>query len=65
MDPDATLRLIRVMAEPVENGRRGYDRHEAIEELEHLAELVRALDRWLSRGGCLPKEWQGKGAVGR
>lgn len=57
MDPDATLRLIRVIAAPVLDGRRDYDKHEAIEELERLSELCRALDGWLSRGGCLPKEW--------
>ena len=45
MDPNATLRAIRV--------------HLAAEEPEpgSLAELVEALDEWITRGGFLPSDW--------
>ena len=52
MDPDATLKEIRELLEiwKVEAFHA--------EEVERLAELVEALDEWLSKGGFLPKAWR-------
>jgi hypothetical protein len=53
MDPNATLREIReLLADPVpaDSGLWG-------SRLERLAELVEALDGWLSKGGFLPDGW--------
>lgn len=46
MDPNATLAAIREIT--------GRDEHADPE----LAELVDALDQWLSKGGFLPAAWQ-------
>lgn len=48
MDPDATLRELRELA-----ARSAFDADDAI----RFAQLVEALDGWLSRGGFLPKAW--------
>lgn len=54
MDPNAALTEIRDKANEVLND--GYwDADTAIA----LAELVRALDEWLSKGGFLPESWAG------
>ena len=49
MDPNATLARIRELTDP--GTVIGHD------EGAELAELVEALDRWLTRGGPLPEAW--------
>ena len=55
MDPNATLEQLRQLAVQVLNP----DREDALvdEAAEEMAELVRALDDWISRGGFLPAAW--------
>ena len=70
MDPDANLRAQRVICRALVrcDDRRdpitGALRHEDVEEYQrdasNLAELVQALDLWLSKGGSLPRPWQPK-----
>lgn len=50
MDPNATLAQIRHM---VKEGS-------FCEDFAEIAELIEALDEWLSKGGYLPAEWQGR-----
>jgi hypothetical protein len=66
MDPNETLRQIRMHVAAIQAVRDGADEHgdntddEVItlcESGEALAELVDALDEWLSRGGFLPAAW--------
>ena len=52
MDIDACLSDIRHLVALVLES--DCDSDEAIE----LAELVSGLDDWMSRGGCMPKEWE-------
>lgn len=52
MDPNETLRRIRSLVLQIEKDESGMA-HGA----EELAELVRALDHWMSRGGFAPYEW--------
>lgn len=52
MDPNETLRLIRIMA--------SFCHDSDDEHARSLAELVDSLDGWLSRGGFLPKAWEHK-----
>ena len=54
MDPNANLAEQRQIA-----GRFERDESEP-DDGERLAELVDALDDWLSRGGFLPTQWQRK-----
>jgi hypothetical protein len=58
MDPDAALNELRELA-----GRlRDPGPEQVLDDLEdvgRMAELVEALDGWLSRGGFLPAAWQG------
>ena len=49
MDPNATLELIRDAVQRVQADDGG--------ELE-LADLVKNLDEWITRGGVLPDDWQ-------
>lgn len=52
MDPDATLRRVREIIANME----AHDT--TTEELCELAQLVDALDQWLSGGGFLPVNWR-------
>jgi hypothetical protein len=52
MDPDATLKEARELAQDILDG--GADTAEA----ERLAELFQALDEWLSGSGYLPEDWR-------
>lgn len=53
MDPDACLNAIRrVVARIVNDGAVC-----ATADTERLAELVDALDEWITRGGFLPSAW--------
>lgn len=50
MDPNATLAEIRTLTALQESG--------APIDTDRLAELITALDAWLSGGGFLPTPWQ-------
>ena len=54
MDPNATLAQIR---EALTTYRANLYSKAGREALQDLAELVEALDGWLSGGGFLPNEW--------
>lgn len=51
MDPNATLAEIRLIIARICEGAP------FVEDERRLAELVEALDGWISRGGFLPAEW--------
>lgn len=51
MDPNETLRIIRAQVGMILDENDG-------NSPEALAEAVRDLDGWLSKGGFLPSEWQ-------
>lgn len=50
MDPNTTLRAIRVIVDRVLTA-------DADAQLWELAELISALDDWIARGGQLPRPW--------
>ena len=50
MDVNATLARIRELTASTDPDHLG--------DLVELAELVRALDEWISKGGFLPDAWQ-------
>ena len=50
MDPNACLKAIRELIAEVSTGSEI--------DAERLAELVDALDTWISRGGFLPAAWR-------
>lgn len=54
MDPNANLDQMRRLAEYILGVSNGMTKVAA----ENLAELVQALDGWLSHGGFLPEEWK-------
>lgn len=53
MDPNKTLAAIREIL---------YEESEATQEedLQNLCDLMESLDEWLSNGGFLPADWQGR-----
>lgn len=51
MDPNATLEEIRWALDFVDN-------NPVSEEFQELADSVRSLDEWLSKGGFLPQDWR-------
>lgn len=55
MDPNCVLARIRelVVASPDTSG-------DAVEQLADLQEAFDNLDEWLSKGGYLPADWQGR-----
>lgn len=53
MDPNETIRRIRLLA-----GRLLEDGTDSTHPGQALAELVQALDGWITRGGFLPDDWQ-------
>lgn len=55
MDPDANLKEQRVIVVRLIGSDSGDGREFA--DAERLAELVRALDEWMSRGGFPPRAW--------
>jgi hypothetical protein len=59
MDPDQTLKEIRTLCYRIARGDDQGDEWDAgSEELpETLAEKVQALDKWICKGGFLPKQW--------
>lgn len=54
MDPNANLEEQRKLAQAISTTLY---RETIIPDAERLAELVQALDKWLSGGGFLPKDW--------
>lgn len=54
MDPNETLRRLRIAYKIILNDEPEVDADSAID----LAELCEALDGWLSRGGFLPGAWK-------
>jgi hypothetical protein len=61
MDPDANLREQRELTARI---IRALDFSEPLRavDVNRLAELVTALDEWLTRGGFLPVAWRQGGA---
>ncbi len=51
MDPNENLKRQRVLVKRILNSLR------ASEQSTELAELVEALDQWITNGGFLPKPW--------
>jgi len=57
MDPDANLEeQLELAAEAIESIENGAEVH--VDDVERLAELVLALDGWITNGGFLPKRWR-------
>ena len=55
MDPNACLEeILRLVALSAES----HSPRELAEKFNRLAELVAAMDGWLSTGGFLPKKWE-------
>ncbi len=52
MDPNANLAEQRRIRNAIRIGQ--YTRN----DVDRLAELIEALDEWISRGGFLPEAWQ-------
>jgi hypothetical protein len=57
MDPNATLKEMRWLAAWL-TSTEAHDPDEEAMNADRLAELVKALDGWLSRGGFLPSAWE-------
>lgn len=53
MDPNETLKRLRKLAKRIGSMAEPYD-DDALE----LAELVDALDQWITNGGFLPRDWK-------
>jgi len=49
MDPDVCLKEIREILAP--------EREWSPDDMQELADLVRGLDEWISKGGALPWPW--------
>jgi hypothetical protein len=49
MDPNATLTEIRALVDA---------NHHVVMDADRLAELISALDEWITGGGFLPTPWQ-------
>jgi hypothetical protein len=60
MDPNANLEAMRRVAERILNYRDDVTPMEVAGDAGRLADLVVALDEWITKGGFLPKEWQPK-----
>lgn len=56
MDPDATLATMRDLRQAIMTSTGG-DEDALRSDAFELAELVEALDEWLTKGGFLPTEW--------
>jgi hypothetical protein len=59
MDPDANLEELRALSAAM---IKAYDSEDSNgidqDDAARLAELVQALDAWITRGGFLPTAWQ-------
>jgi hypothetical protein len=61
MDPDEALREMRKLSETLIRCGDDHIHLEAYaEDVVRLAELVQAIDGWLSKGGFLPRGWESK-----
>jgi hypothetical protein len=66
MDPNANLEELRRLLEALRSRADAADWewsnldqcHKQIGDAARVADLVEALDEWLSRGGFLPKAWE-------
>ena len=56
MDPNANLEEQRRIITSMQDGT-SKDPVEWAQDSQRLAELVQALDEWISKGGALPKAW--------
>ena len=57
MDPNAALAELRKFID-----MSGIDI--SIGDVIEILDLIEALDEWLTKGGCLPKEWDRLGLTG-
>lgn len=57
MDPDATLRELRSIADRVLRHNDHSDASVIAQDATSLAERVVAIDEWIRNGGFLPKPW--------
>lgn len=57
MDPNANLEELLGLANRSAVGVYRVDCDDHCEDIERMAELVLALDGWLSSGGFLPDRW--------
>lgn len=55
MDPNQTLESIRELIKAAETDVAVY-----YEESGYMFSLIEVLDEWLSQGGYLPADWQGR-----
>ena len=61
MDPNETLKLLRVMscvAQALQDGHCELGKERLEEYFCQLGELFEALDGWLRKGGFLPEGWR-------
>ena len=58
MDPDAALEELRRALDDADAADAAGDRDTAMDCYSRAAELIRALDAWLSRGGFQPADWR-------
>lgn len=59
MDPNVTLARIRELVSELIGVEFDPDSNQGgvIDDAAELAEQVKALDEWMSRGGFVPREW--------
>ena len=60
MDPEANLKEQRSIATRIANNEYS-TAYASIPDAERLAELVIALDEWITKGGFLPRDWRKEG----
>lgn len=60
MDPDVTLARLRILATAVKNAVDSGMETMPTAVPDEMAELVNALDGWISKGGFLPSDWRAK-----
>lgn len=58
MDPDANLAEQRRLAAALRDEARTRSHDDLARKAQRLAELVEALDGWMSRGGFAPRAWR-------
>jgi hypothetical protein len=59
VDPNTNLAEMRELAAAILNDQSCPDPYEpSAAQAERLAELVQALDEWLTKGGFLPHDWR-------
>lgn len=58
MDPEANLREQRRLAKAIMKKIDSGQTEDLVDDANRLADLVVALDEWISRGGVLPPSWK-------